>query len=83
MNAYGNLARSYDRLTRDVDYRATVEFYEQILENEGCRPRTAVDLACGTGSIALILAEKSPALDAEFTAASLKITEQELNDYLF
>ena len=58
MNAYGNLARSYDRLTRDVDYWATVEFYEQILANEGCRPRTAVDLACGTGSIALILAEK-------------------------
>ena len=37
----------------------------------------------GMAKTALILAEKSPALDAEFTAASLKITEQELNDYLF
>ena len=57
MDAYHNLAFSYDRLTNDVDYRATVEFYMQILQREGVYPRTAVDLACGTGSVALILAE--------------------------
>lgn len=57
MDAYRELAKSYDRLTNDVDYRATVDFYLQILEREGLKPRTAVDLACGTGSVALILAE--------------------------
>ena len=56
MGAYEALAVSYDRLTNDVDYRQTVEFYKQILDREGCRPRTAVDLACGTGSVALLLA---------------------------
>ena len=58
MNAYGALAASYDRLTNDVDYRAVVEFYEKILKSENLQPRTAVDLACGTGSVALLLAEK-------------------------
>ena len=58
MEAYRNLAASYDRLTEDVDYQATVEFYWQILNKEGLSPRTAVDLACGTGSVALLLAEK-------------------------
>jgi len=58
MDAYHNLAFSYDRLTSDVDYDATVDFYFQILEREGLRPRTAVDLACGTGSVAAILAER-------------------------
>ena len=58
MNAYENLAASYDRLTNDVDYGATVDFYWQILSREGLEPRTAVDLACGTGSVALLLAEK-------------------------
>ena len=58
MDAYHALAVSYDRLTNDVDYRQTVEFYDQILSREGCKPRTAVDLACGTGSVALLLAEK-------------------------
>ncbi len=58
MGVYENLAVSYDRLTNDVDYRATVEFYYEILKKEGFSPRTAVDLACGTGSVTAILAEK-------------------------
>ena len=58
MNAYHNLAASYDRLTNDVDYSAIVAFYDAILEKEGIKPRTAIDLACGTGSVALLLAEK-------------------------
>ena len=58
MNAYNNLAFSYDRLTNDVEYRAVVDFYWTLLERENLQPRTAVDLACGTGSVALLLAEK-------------------------
>ena len=58
MEAYHNLAVSYDRLTNDVDYGATVDFYMQILQKEGLSPRTAVDLACGTGSVTVLLAEK-------------------------
>ena len=58
MEAYHALAASYDRLTNDVDYHATVDFYYEILEREGLQPRTAADLACGTGSVALLLAEK-------------------------
>jgi ubiquinone/menaquinone biosynthesis C-methylase UbiE len=56
MDAYHALAVSYDRLTNDVDYQAVVDFYMQILRQEGLKPRTAVDLACGTGSVALLLA---------------------------
>ena len=58
MDAYKNLAASYDRLTNDVDYNATVEFYMEILRREGLSPRTVVDLACGTGSVTEILARK-------------------------
>ena len=58
MQAYHELAKSYDRLTNDVDYAAVVDFYNQILEREGLKPRTAVDLACGTGSVAILLARQ-------------------------
>lgn len=58
MNAYGALAQSYDKLTWDVDYEATVDFYEEILKKEGLQPKTVADLACGTGSISLILARR-------------------------
>ena len=83
MDAYHDLAFSYDRLTNDVDYAATVDFYWQILAGEGLQPRTAVDLACGTGSVALILAEKGlqvTAVDMSeemLCVASQKAQEQE------
>ena len=67
MDAYHNLAVSYDRLTNDVDYEATVRFYFDILKREGLRPRTAADLACGTGSVALLLAK----MGLEVTAVDL------------
>ena len=58
MEAYKALAVSYDRLTNDVDYRAVVDFYYEILVQDGVQPRTAVDLACGTGSVTALLAAK-------------------------
>ena len=58
MNAYQNLAASYDRLTSDVDYESWVDFAQAILEKEGLKPRTVADLACGTGSATRILARR-------------------------
>lgn len=58
MDAYHALAKSYDRLTNDVDYDAIVAFYNRILEQERVMPRSAVDLACGTGSVAIRLARE-------------------------
>ena len=57
MNAYQNLASSYDRLTNDVDYQSWVDFTHAILKREGMTVRTVADLACGTGSATRILAQ--------------------------
>ena len=59
MDAYQELAASYDRLINDVDYAAVEDFYQKILEREGLKPRTCVDLACGTGSVSVLLAQAS------------------------
>ena len=64
MNAYHNLAASYDSLTLDVDYDAVVAFYMELLDREGVEPRTAADLACGTGSVAIRLAQMGMAVTA-------------------
>ena len=58
MDAYKALAESYDRLTNDVDYEGVVNFYFEILRREGLSPRTAADLACGTGSVSVLLADR-------------------------
>ncbi len=72
MGAYEALAASYDRLTNDVDYEATVEFYMQILAREGVSPRTVMDLACGTGSVTEILARRGyPVLGVDMSEEML------------
>ena len=83
MDAYHELAGSYDRLTNDVDYEAVVAFYNEIIRREGVKPRTAVDLACGTGSVALLLARQGlrvTAVDMSeemLTAAAQKAAAEE------
>ena len=77
MDAYKDLAVSYDRLTNDVDYEATVAFYMDILNWEGLRPRTAVDLACGTGSVTAILARKGiRVLGVDMSEEMLTVAQQ-------
>ena len=56
-----NLSNSSVEAVRRVERITgkTIRFYElDILDREGLRPRTAVDLACGTGSVTVLLAQK-------------------------
>ena len=84
MGAYEALAVSYDRLTNDVDYEATVAFYEEILKQEGLKPRTAVDLACGTGSVTAILAQKGlQVIGVDMSEEMLTVASQKAADAWF
>ena len=77
MDAYHELAVSYDRLTNDVDYEATVDFYYEILKQEGLKPRTCVDLACGTGSVTAILAQRGlEVLGVDLSEEMLTVAQQ-------
>lgn len=81
MGAYEALAASYDRLTNDVDYEATVAFYQQILKREGVTPRSAVDLACGTGSVTAILARMGiPTVGVDLSEEMLTVAQQKTMD---
>jgi len=81
MNAYHQLAQSYDRLTNDVDYGSAVDFYYEILKREKVNPRTAVDLACGTGSVALLLAQRGLQVTAvDMSWEMLMVAQQKAAD---
>lgn len=56
MTAYESLSAAYDGLTTDIDYEGILNFLEAILLAEGKKPETVLDLACGTGSMSLLLA---------------------------
>lgn len=57
MIAYEALAASYDRLTKDIPYNEMLEFIETVLHRSGKYPKTVLDLACGTGSMSVLLAQ--------------------------
>ena len=58
MSAYEALAASYDRLTDDVAYGAVLDFLELLLRERGKQPESVLDLACGTGSLSILLAQR-------------------------
>jgi len=55
MTSYSGFAYMYDALMSDVPYRDWVKYIDEVLGGEG---KTVVDLACGTGVITHLLADK-------------------------
>ena len=58
MRAYDALAASYDGLMADGSYRRRAAFLERRLKKSAIPVRTVLDLACGTGTLACLLAQK-------------------------
>ena len=58
MDAYTVLARSYDRLTADVDYAKWADYVERHFRRSKHPVRKVVELACGTGSLTCLLAAR-------------------------
>lgn len=58
MSAYEALAFSYDSLTLDIPYEQMLAYMEALLHRHGKHPKTVLDLACGTGSMSVLMAKK-------------------------
>jgi SAM-dependent methyltransferase len=77
MSVFGNYSRYYDLLYRDKDYRAEADYIHALVSKHRPGARTLLDLGCGTGKHASLLAERgydvvgvdrSPAMLAEARA---------------
>lgn len=58
MSEYSALSGCYDELTRDIDYAAWADYLERQFKRRGSGVKTVLDLACGTGTLSWILAER-------------------------
>lgn len=55
MSGYGDFAAFYDALTADVDYAAWADYLLSVFDRHGGERGQLLDLACGSGSLALEL----------------------------
>jgi SAM-dependent methyltransferase len=58
MTAFGGYARYYDLLYRDKDYRGETEFVDRLIRTHAPGARRVLELGCGTGIHATLLAEQ-------------------------
>lgn len=55
---FTNIATHYDDLMAGVPYRLWVNYLEDILERLNYHPETILDVACGTGNVSELLAQR-------------------------
>ncbi|MBQ1389007.1 MAG: class I SAM-dependent methyltransferase [Clostridia bacterium] len=78
--AYGIFADHYDALTSNVDYKSKADYICEIFARLSHSPETALDLACGTGSLTLELHKKG--IDIFGVDASAEMLTQAQNKSL-
>lgn len=58
MSGYAEFSGVYDILTQNVDYPARADYIADLLSRNGVTGGILLDLACGTGSLSVEMAEK-------------------------
>ena len=58
MAGYGDFAYYYDLLTENVDYESRCNYIHSLLAENGIGKGILLDLACGTGTVSMLLSEK-------------------------
>ena len=70
MPSFGQIAPYYDRLMHQVQYKMWAGYYRLLLAQIGHKPETLLDVCCGTGSVAELLAAEG------FRVTGFDISEQ-------
>lgn len=77
MDSYTVLAQCYDRLTADVDYGRWADYVERHFRKLKRPVRSVVELGCGTGSLACLLARRGYSVTAvDLSPDMLTVAEQ-------
>ncbi len=58
MAGYGDFAYYYDLLTENVNYESRCDYIHSLLAENGIGKGILLDLACGTGTVSLLMSEK-------------------------
>lgn len=79
MSVFSNYARYYDLLYRDKDYVCEADYVHRLLQRYAPHTKTILELGCGTGHHATLLAQKAYEIHGiDFSQDMLKVANQRL-----
>lgn len=81
MEAYSHLSKMYDYLMDDVDYDHWVQYLDLFITNNYSNAESVLELACGTGNITSLLAQKNYRIDAvDLSEEMLTVAQEKLKN---
>jgi len=77
LNAFNSIAPYYNALMAGVPYRMWVGYYRLLLGKQGVNPQHYLDLCCGTGTIAELLArERQPVVGVDLSPQMIEVARR-------
>ena len=81
MSSYESLALRYDALTADVDHNAWADYLEKHFSRSPIPIHTVLDLACGTGALTCLLAQRGyEMIGVDLSAEMLSVASEKARD---
>ncbi len=82
MNVFGNYARYYNLLYRDKNYAGETQFVHQLLQRYAPNAKCILDLGCGTGTHAVLLANVGYEVNGVDLSADMLLQASDRLDHL-
>ncbi|MEE0776480.1 MAG: class I SAM-dependent methyltransferase [Bacillota bacterium] len=74
---YEGISKIYDMMMMGVDYEGWADYILEVAKAMGASPKTAIDLACGTGSTTIPLAKRGLTMAGlDLSSSMLEIAEE-------
>jgi len=74
---YSGFAAAYDRMMQNVDYVRWAEYIDSLFALYNFHPKRVLDIACGTGSATILLAEKGYKMSGTDRALEMLVRARE------
>ncbi len=81
---YSSFAWGYDALTDNIEYQKFVDYYEAIFQKMNLKPELVLDLGCGTGTVAAMMAQRGyDMIGIDISEEMLDIAQTKAQQVLF